>query len=654
MTLDPISFRPEALPSSPSPSSAWRSHGKGEHRRARGLHVLRLRGSFREMGEQHGALLRHEIARGPMPYYRSHFTKLIGRSSLGPLAPLVWPALQLLVGRRVGARIPAFARETIEGIAAGAGMRVQDLLDGCTMPDSLLWLASRLMQVHAPGPAVAHRISLGLGCTSAIAWGEATRDGKMLHARNFDYHGVSCWPQEQTVIFHEPDRGQRYVSIASAGVGLGGITAMNESGLSLTVHQHMFTDRARLGGTPIGIVGDVIMREARSIEDAETILASNEPIGCWTYLVTDGKAKDVLCWEENPDRHVAHRPAREGAREGGTFGYANVYLDRELGETEIDLYGSYWRHNEARHRRANQLLLERRGGLDPQAMAEILADPGSSECRLSEAISMVMTVGSVVFRPEDGLVWVGTGSVERGGEGSGIEQRGEAGAGGRVDGEENGRGEGGRGERRAFAQGDPRGRGSRRDEACGASGSLEQVGQAPTSIGAFVPFSLEAADVDARHGDLRTELRETAVSREAFQRYRRAYVAYLDEHDLAKARVELERARELVDEPLYHYLAGLCAIQAGDPEAAVAALSRAIARGHPHEQRRAAFHLWRGRARLLAGQRGEAHDDLRRCLAMRADRAVHEAARRDLVRGWDRRRAARASIDFAMADVAIP
>ena len=83
MTLDPISFTPEAQQ---SPAIAgWRAHGKGEHRRARGLHVLRLRGSFREMGEQHGALLREEIARGPMPYYRSHFTKLVGRSSLGPL-----------------------------------------------------------------------------------------------------------------------------------------------------------------------------------------------------------------------------------------------------------------------------------------------------------------------------------------------------------------------------------------------------------------------------------------------------------------------------------------------------------------------------------------------------------------------------------------
>ena len=580
MTLDPLSFGART----DAPAIQWRTAGKGAHRRVDGLHVLRLSGSFREMGEQHGTLLKDEILRGPMPYYRSHFTKLVGRSSFGALAPLVWPALQMLVGRRVGKNMPAFALETIAGIAKGAGMKPQELLDGCTMPDSLLWLASRLMDVHAPGPAVAHRISLGLGCTSAIAWGDATQDGKLLHARNFDYHGVSCWPQNAAVIFHEPDRGQRYVSIASAGVGLGGITAMNEAGLSLTVHQHMFTDRAMLGGTPIGVVGDVIMREARSIDDAEAILASNEPIGCWTYLVTDGKRKEVLCWEENPDRHVSIKPSRSD----GTFGYANVYLDEELGETEVNLYGSYWRHNEARHRKANQLLQQRRGALDPQGMAEILADPGSDGCRLSEAISMVMTVGSVVFRPEDGVVWVGTG-------------------------------------------------------------------EAPTSSGTFVPFSLDRADHDPSHGTLRTDERETPEAREAFERYRVAYVAYLDEHDLPKTRAQLDHACRLAPrEPLYQLLAGLCALQGDDPSAAIASLTRAVELGHPHEQRRAAFHLWRGRAFMQAGRRKEAHADWRRCLAMRADAMVHAAARKDLRKGWDRARAARASIDFAMADVAMP
>jgi hypothetical protein len=593
-------MRSAAIPSSPPPPPAelegaraanepiegtpWTTYGKGAHRRVHDLHVLRLAGSFREMGEQHGALLREQVKCGAMPYYRRHFTKLVGRSQLGALSPLVWPALQMMIGRRVARRLPDFALDTIRGLAAGSGMSEQDLLDGATMPDSLLWLASRIMDMHAPGPAVAHRISLGLGCTSAIAWGDATTDGKLLHARNFDYHGVGCWPQAASVIFHQPDHGQRYVSVASAGIPLGGITAMNEAGLSLTVHQHMFTDRATLGGTPIGIVGDVIMRTAESVDDAEAILASHKPIGCWTYLLTDGKTKDVLCWEENPDRHAAHRPAR--AR--GTFGYANVYLDEELGDTEVNLYGSYWRHNAARHQRANALLDARRGTLDPTSIAEILADTGDPRCRISEAISMVLTVGSVVFRPEDGVVWVGTGD-------------------------------------------------------------------APTSEGTFVPFSLDQRDHDPRHGALAVSAGQSAEAREAFEHYRRAYVAYLDQHDLPATRAEMARACELAPrEPLYRFLAGLCALQARDAASAIAELSRGIEIGHPHEERIAAMHLWRARAHQLAGNKREAMSDRRRCLAMRADAMVHIAARKDLSKAWSAQRSERMHVDFAMADIAIP
>ncbi|UJR78661.1 C45 family peptidase [Sandaracinus amylolyticus] len=583
MTASLLDHAP-ARAASTTDQSVWRTHGKGAHRRIHGLHVLRLSGSFREMGEQHGALLREHVRRGPMPYYRAHFTKLVGRSQLGALSHAVWPALQLMIGRRVSRRHPEWAREMLRGIAEGSGVPYAELLDGATMPDALLWLASSLMKVHAPGPAVAHRISLGLGCTSAIAWGDATKDGKLLHARNFDYHGVSCWPQEAAVIFHEPDQGQRYVSIASAGVPLGGITAMNEAGLTLTVHQHMFTDRARLGGTPIAVAGDIVMREAKSIADAEAILAAHRPVGCWTYLVTDGKKKEVLCWEENPDRHAAFKPARER----GTFGYANVYLDEELGDTEVNLYGSYWRHNEARHRKANELLAQRRGTLDPQGMAEILADPGADGCRISEAISMVMTVGSVVFRPEDGVVWVGTGD-------------------------------------------------------------------APTSEGSFVPFSLGHADHDPRPGTIDTSSRESAEARAAFEHYRRAYVLYLDEHDVGAARAEMRRAIELQPrQPLYHFLEGLCALQIGDAEGAARAMSSALEIGHPHEQRRAAMHLWRARAYAQAGRKKDAAADWRRCLALRADPVVHEAARRDLRRGWSARRAERAQVDFSMADVAMP
>jgi hypothetical protein len=359
------------------------------------------------MGKQHGALLADDVRRGPVPYFRHIVQRLMGNGALGAAAPLLWTGLQRTVGARVAREIPPFARETIRGLAEGAGLPHARVLEGCTMPDTLVWLVSQMARSTKPAPAVAHRLQLGLGCTSAVAWGAATKDGKLYHARNFDYHGVDCWPKTAAVIFHEPDEGQRYVSCAAAGVALGGITAMNEAGLTLTVHQHMFTDRARLGGVPIGVMGDEIMRRAKSLDDAQRILSAQRPIGCWTYVITDGKTREVLCWEENPERHVAIR-SRPGE---DTFGYANVYIDAQLGESEAAMYGSYWRHNMGRFRRVKARLAEGRGALDPSGMASILGDVGDPKCRVRDSMAMVLTVASVVFSPEDGVLWLGTGDA---------------------------------------------------------------------------------------------------------------------------------------------------------------------------------------------------------------------------------------------------
>ncbi len=547
------------------------------------LHVVKLVGTPRDMGRQHGQMLRDEVRRGPIPYYRTYLERMMGRSGLGALAPLAWPLIQKTVGRKVAGQFPDYAIDAIRGLAEGADLSYEELLEGCSLPDSLMWVAARVMGVRRVGPAVAHRLALGLGCTSAIAWGDATTDGKLLHARNLDYHGVGVWPDTAGVFFHEPDEGLRYVSVAAAGVLMGGVTAMNEAGLTLTVHQHMFTDQTRLGGTPIGCVGDVIMREARNLDDAERILRAQRPIGCWTYLITDGKTREVLCFEESPSRQVTIK--RDG--EGGTFGYANIYLDDELGATEKALYGSYWRHNLGRHQRAHALLDQGRGQLDPTRMASILADGGETEdCRIATAISMVMTVASVVFSPEDGRLWVGSGV-------------------------------------------------------------------APTSQREFLCFDLDG-EVHREGASLRPD-GDTGALADAYEAYRRAYLAYVDHNDTPAARRAMEEAcRHAPEQPLFHALRGLLALQEADAQVAFDAMSRAVDLGHAHPEREAAFHLWRGRAADLSGRRHEAQRDYRQVLGRPADAPVHRAATRGLERPYTARDARGFEVDMTFADVVSP
>jgi hypothetical protein len=552
----PAPFVPALANASPK-----RHLGPAWHRRVNGLHVLRVAGSFHDMGYQHGALLREEVRTGPIPYFRGVVRRLMGQS-LGPLSPVAFQAAQHLLGRRLQKRLPPFALETMAGLAEGAGLPLEELLDGCTMPDALLWLAARMMRIRRTAPAVAHRLQLGLGCTSAIAWGDATRDGRLLHARNLDYHGVGNWPSHGAVIFHAPEAGQRYVSVSAAGVALGGVTAMNEAGLSLTVHQHMFTDRAALGGTLIGAIGDEVMRKAESLDDAERILAGNVPVGCWTYLITDARRREVLCFEENPERHASIRTRSTDT----TFG----------------------RPPPARPARPTTWRAAGPGSLDPAAMAAIIGDRGDARCRIRDSIGMVLTTGSVVFRPEDGTLWVGSG-------------------------------------------------------------------EAPTSRGDFIPFSLTGEDHAPDAGVLTPGAGEPPADREAFQCFRRAYIAYVDDVDPAAAGREMERARQLAPaQALYHFMAGLLALKTGDAPGAEDALGAAIALGHPDEERVAGFHLWRGRARDVQGRRAEAVRDYRHALGLHSDPPVYKAAKKALRSPYPRARAARVHLELSLADVVTP
>jgi len=404
---------PEAV-STPASETGVTRLGPAWHKRVHGLHVMRVAGSHYEMGFQHGRLLKDAIAEGPIPYYRIYCERVLRRAGLGALAPVVMAGVRATVSRRIIAAYPPFVQETVRGLAAGAGLREKDALEAFSMFDTLLWMARTIIRLSKVGTTERHRrtelerMAAQLGCSSAIAWGPATTDGKLYHARNFDYHGVESWTRAQAVIFHAPTGAQRYVSVSAAGIPLGGGTAMNEAGLTLTVHQHMFTDATALGGTPIGVVGDIVMREATTLDEAERILSAHVPIGCWTYLVADGRRREVLCHEESPLRHSSFRAKAPES----TFRYANVYRDQMLGASERDLYGSYWRANHGRDRRLGECLAARKGRLDAQGMAEILGDTGGEGgCRLSRSIAMLMTVGSVVFSPEDLRVWVGTGEA---------------------------------------------------------------------------------------------------------------------------------------------------------------------------------------------------------------------------------------------------
>jgi len=563
------------------------------YHRIDGIHVLRVHGTDYEMGFQHGEILREAIPRGPLPYFARYVEKLLSAGLIGPFggpaSHLLGGALSATVGRRIAKRFPERIRQAMDGLADGAGISRKELRRAVTMPETYLWVGAWYKKIFRSPLAPRYGVPV-LGCTSAIAWGDATTHGRMLHGRNFDYQGVGVWDREQAVVFHEPKDGQPYVSISAAGVLLGGVTAMNAAGLSLVVHQHIACTDFDLDGLPVGVIGDEVMRHAKSLDDARRILDGHKPNGAWTYVITSAHEKRAMAYEVTCDKRAVILPSdletngHTASDRGGVFGYSNVYLHKDLQPTEVDFYPSYWRNNMARFHRSNARLHEAFGTIDADVIAGILGDigPDTGACRFS-SISALTTVASVVFDAERGLVYVATG-------------------------------------------------------------------RPPVSNRPYLAFDLERrrARDDLPRVTGGTRIHDAA--RDAFDAYRDAFEAHFNSADVATARQEVARARGLQPrQAVYAYVAGLLDLAANDASAALASFDAALALGHVEPERVAAFHLWRGRALDGLGRRDEALVEYR--AAKTGDPNVRRAAEKNERKRYKGRAPA---LEWSFGDVISP
>ena len=368
------------------------------------LHILNLSGNDYEMGFQHGEQLKEAIQRGAVPCFAVYIEKLIRQAGGARLARTLRKGLDYWVGHHLREGFPKHVREHVRGLAEGSGTPETLIWQAFIMPDLFLWLAAQGQKLRKPEMAP-QLLTQTMGCSSAVAHSAATRQGELLHARNLDYMGAHAWDKEAAVLFCQPDKGQRYLSVTTAGIPLGGVTAMNEAGLTFAVHQHVACLNVKLGGQPVGVIGDEVMRLASTLKEARLILDAHCPNACWTYIVASGAEKAVLCYEVTAtDRHWFITSEEQ-------FAYTNMYLNPRLAERETHMYPSQWRSNFLRYAHIEGFMQERYGQIGPEDMVTLLGARADQRCRLRAPLAMLLTVSSVVFAPVQGIAWVGAGSV---------------------------------------------------------------------------------------------------------------------------------------------------------------------------------------------------------------------------------------------------
>jgi len=378
------------------------------------LPVLHLKGTEVEMGRQHGVLTR-EL--GGRPELADFYPGMAGRllSLRSPNAhrsavrAILQPFLAVQARRLHKARLQRFPELAARSVAGVEGAEMpRGMVQWFTVMDVFQNSIGRLAGLRVPQLTGLQLAGIPM-CSSLAVWGDASADGTLRHARNFDFPGIGVWDARPTVVFCSPDDGLRYGFVTSLGVDLPGVTGFNEAGLTLTAHTRMHVD-IDPSGTSISDLGHEIVRKARTIGQAVDIARRLGSSSTWGLLVSSAKEHDAVLIETTGSKVRVVQPGADHH-----LACTNRYRHPELQKGEVLASPAFAIDSDSRF--ATLQAAAARGGLTPADLQAILAtarDPAAAahdpaDRVTGSCIASPLTVQSVVVEPEAGQVRVAAG-----------------------------------------------------------------------------------------------------------------------------------------------------------------------------------------------------------------------------------------------------
>jgi len=375
------------------------------------LLVLHLCGTQEEMGAQHGDLLRAQGGwEGALEAYRNLPERLMlaryKHATDRTLAHLLHPALAVALRRLERARPAPYLARTrafFESLGLPAAQtRTVGVMDAF---QNVVGTLTRWGFVPFAQRTAA---ALPPACSSLVVWGRASEDGRLLHARNFDFPGIGVWDRWPTVVFCTPDDGLRYGFVATRGADVPGITAFNEAGLTVAMHSRFHRDVSFDGVMAVDL-GHEIARNAESLDDAVRIARARRIASTWGLCVASARERRAVVLEVAASGvHVV--PAVHGE---DFVANTNRYFHPALRVDEVVPTAGFAEHCESRYQRLRAWA--GRGGLGVGDLQRMLAEHGDAgsdgERAAGGVLAQPFTVKSVVVDPERRCIHVATGEV---------------------------------------------------------------------------------------------------------------------------------------------------------------------------------------------------------------------------------------------------
>ena len=277
-----------------------------------GIRILHLIGSYYEMGYRHGVLLKNEV----FVNYNAFLHWAAQRGLTYDQLLDSWLVMQPY--------IPARYIEEMQGLADATGLSLQEIA------------------VHNVGPYFV------VNCGSFAAWGPATLDGNLYHARSHDLSISIQDPdtgaylvENQLLIAREPEGAFASLSPSLAGdvVCSDGI---NERGIIPGMLSSWTSDET-FQGINVGFRVRIALDTAATLSEATEILTSNTTLG-YNFIVSDGKIPEAMAVETTA--HHSYAGSWNASSESGSPFWeiafvvrrANLFVDPTMSTTQRSQY----------------------------------------------------------------------------------------------------------------------------------------------------------------------------------------------------------------------------------------------------------------------------------------------------------------------------
>lgn len=243
------------------------------------------------------------------------------------------------------------------------------------------------------------------GCTNFAAFGPASADGELWHARNFDWPGQGVLDRYRVVYIVEPPGKIPFVAIGFSGEYWNHRmvhTAMNAQGLSLGYMLSAAPGESMAGVPILWALFRRVMENASTIEEALAILEAGPRGGAANLLLADGKTPDAVVVEMTSNALAVRRA------EDGVIYSTNHFVSPEMFYPENKDPDTY-----ARFERLGELDRLHHGAFDLERTVALLRDRydvhAGRETPGGDVIGSPINMLSVVFHPGDLTFWMAKG-----------------------------------------------------------------------------------------------------------------------------------------------------------------------------------------------------------------------------------------------------